>query len=77
MSPLLIYPLVMLAILVAVFLLIVRPWPCRYGGRTHPWRSPVFRYRVCPHCKRREVFMRQWEFDGYDKAAPSAAVGQA
>lgn len=49
-----------------------RPYrtPCTEpGGRMHQWSSPVFRCRVCDHCRRREVLLRAWEFDGYDRHA--------
>lgn len=38
---------------------------CRFYGPNHPWQSPAFRVRECPHCHRREVLTRTWEFDGY------------
>lgn len=39
--------------------------PCARGGSRHTWSQDPkqFRRRICDHCGRAEILMRQWELD--------------
>jgi hypothetical protein len=59
-----------IGLLVLVFSVVVNALygRCTESGSNHAWRPQGFRCRGCIACGRTEIFSRQWEYAGYDRA---------